>query len=222
MKCFKYLDFLIFFTDYSQTYCLKDLSSEVIRKLQRALNVDDDARGLLNQSFGIRGNFRRKEDIFTLFSDTPVKLLKDVLETLQLFDLLDLLPEKPQHVRSLQLAVPLPEIEKLRKTADLRPTTYHSSVAVLIIADEEDSDIKEVKNFFKGLNSKSDVTIIKCGNALRTELDFERIKYKVLLKNRYDELREEFLKMQELQTEIENIKTSASAVIDRWIHNQGW
>ena len=216
---------------------MKDLSSEVIIKLQRALAVDEVARGHVNESFGIRGHFHQMKNIFTLFPDTPVKLLKDVLEALQLYDLVDLLSEKPRPVRSLRLALPLHEIEKLRKTADLRPTTYHSSIAVLIIADEEHSDIKELKNFFKGLNSKSDVTIIECRNALITELEIERMN-KAGLGMRfgvgyvYEEMQKEFQRQQELRmeilkkqlglrTEMENIEMSVSAVIDRWIHNQG-
>ena len=222
---------------------MKDLSSEVIIKLQRALAVDEVARGHVNESFGIRGHFHQMKNIFTLFPDTPVKLLKDVLEALQLYDLVDLLSEKPRPVRSLRLALPLHEIEKRRKTAENRPTTYHSSVAVLIIADEEVSYIKKLKNFFKGLNSKSDVTIINCESELRTTLDIRRMKLSVRRKIRYDydddeekvileggqkeiqqqqEFQEEIGKKEkELQTEIENIKTSVSAVIDRWIHNQG-
>ena len=231
----------IFSIDYSQAYCLKDLSREVVNKLEQALKADEVARRHVYQSFGIRGNFRPRKNIFTLFPDTPVKLLKDVLEALQLYDLVDLLSEKPRPVRSLRLALPLHEIEQLRKTADNRPTTYHSSVAVLIIADEENSNIIELKNFFKGLNSKSDVTIFECRNALRTAIEIEWMesadlgtRSDIMYHFRYEDGRQELIQQQhelwgeipkkqrELQTQIENIKTSVSAVIDRWIHNQGW
>ena len=243
------------------------------------------------QSFGIKSKVRPLKYIFELFSETPVKLLKDVLEALQLYDLVEVLPEKPQKARSLRLALPLEEIEKLRKTADSRPTTIHSSAAVLIIADKENSSTEGIKNFFKGLNSKSDVTIIDCNNLSRIENELQKKreelheeyqkKQEVLhkefqkeqevlhkefqkkeeelhrwfqkkkeelqkkfrkkqeeLQNEFrknqaelqkefrkkqEELQKEFPKKQEeLQKEIENITTAASAVINRWIHNQGW
>ena len=145
-----------------------------------------------------------------------MKLLKEVFEALQLYDLVDLLPdkplEKPQKARSLRLALPLQEIEKLRKTADGRPTTYHSSAAVMIITDEEDSNTEGIKNFFKGLDPNSDVTIIKCKNASRTEYEIKEMQFEA---TRHWEL-------QKLKMEMENIKRAASAVIDRWIDNQGW
>ena len=75
-----------------------------------------------------------------MFPDTPVKLLKEVFEALQLYDLIDLLEEgKPRATRSLRPALRLQEIEKLRNPDD-RPISYHSSVAVLIIDFGETGD----------------------------------------------------------------------------------
>ncbi len=176
---------------------MKDLSGRVISQLNTRLEGDEVAKNHVYESFGISGLFppskdiygigSPSQDIFKLFPDTPVKFLKDVFEALQLYDLVELFPEKPQKARSLRLALPLQEIEKLRKTADGRPTTYHSSAAVLIIADKTKSSAERIKNFFKGLNSKSDVTVIQ----YRTQ-------------------------------DPNKTKMEASAVIDRWIHNQGW
>jgi len=102
-------------------------------------------------------------NIFESFPDTPVKFLKSVFEALELYDLVDLLDrqKKPQPVRSLRPALPLQEIEKMRKTTDPRPTTYHSNVAALIITYEKDHFSEGVERFFKGLSSKSDVTVIE-------------------------------------------------------------
>ena len=190
------------------------------------------------QSFEIRSKVRSVKYIFDLFPDTPVKLLKDVLEALQLYDLVDLLPEKPQKARSLRLALPLQEIEKLREI-DGRPTTYHSSAAVLIIADKENSSTGGIKNVFKHLNSKSDVTIIDCNNASRMQRELAEMQLLNMKMRRgrqwkgrqmqteevekeKEELEKEIQKKQEeLQKEIENIKRAASAVINSWIHNQG-
>ncbi|KAL9984368.1 hypothetical protein ACROYT_G006653 [Oculina patagonica] len=226
-------------SDNFQTFRLRDLSGKVISQLKARLKADEVALRLIYQSFGIRGHFHPSKDIFELFPDTPVKLLKDVLEALQLYDLVELLPEKPQKARSLRLALSLQEIEKLRKTADGRPTTYHSSAAVLIIADKENSNAEGIKNFFKGLNSKSDVTIIDCEKASRTEHEMKKMELLDLsvghgrnwrrrqmqseeIQENKEELHKEIQKKQEeAQKEIDNIKTAASAVIDRWIHSQG-
>ena len=174
---------------------MKDLSGDVISELNARLAGDEDARRHIFVSFGIKRPFYRLMNIFELFPDTPVKLFKDVLEALQLYDLVELLekPEKPQLIRSLRPALPLQEIEKLRKTTDPRPTTYHSNVAVLIITDKKNSYSEGIESFFKGLSSKSDVT------AHSQEYWSER-----------------------LEKEMETNETAVSAVIERWIHNQGW
>ena len=99
--------------------------------------------------------------IVRLFPDTPVTMLKDVFEALQLYDLLELLEMKPiKPHSSLQLAYTLDEIKKLNGVADL-PTTYHSCGAVLIITDDENvSSSSAIKTFFTDLDNKSDVTEI--------------------------------------------------------------
>ncbi len=238
LKIFCFLIIVLFtlFTDHPQTHCLKDLSRKVIDQLNRRLKGDEVARSYIYQSFGISSHSHPSKNIFELFPDTPVKLLKDVGEALQLYDLVDVLPEKPQKVRSLRLALPLQEIEKLRKTADGRPTTYHSSAAVLIFTDEQSSNTEGIKNFFKGLNSKSDVTIIECRNASKTEREVMHMRHEEMGHWWKPEVRqmqtEEIQKIEfnkeilqkekELQIEMENTKMAASAVVDRWIHNQGW
>lgn len=176
---------------------MKNLSKDVTQELTARLRGDQVAKRHIYKSFGISQRFDRSMNIFESFPDTPVKVLKDVFEALQLYDLVDLLdrPRKPQPVRSLHPALPLEEIEKLRKTADLRPTTYHSNVAVLIITDEKDHLSEEFERFFKGLSSKSDVTVFKWNI------------------HPYFGMR---------QQEIVAHETSASGVIERWIQNQGW
>ena len=134
--------------------------------------------------------------IFELFPDTPVKLFEDVLEALQLYDLVELLSEKPRKSRlgrSLRPALSLQEIEKLRKTADPRPTTYHSNVAVLIITEEKNHRTEGIERFFKGLSSKSDVTVLEW-NVLSLVASEHRLWF----------------------------EKAVQAVIERWIHNQGW
>ena len=100
--------------------------------------------------------------MFQLFPDTPVTMLKDVFEALQLYDLLELLEIKwaINTNSSLQLAYTLDEIKKLNGLAHL-PTTYHSCGAVLIITDVENvSSASAIKTLFTDLDNKSDVTEI--------------------------------------------------------------
>ena len=126
--------------------------------------MDHDAFKRVLQSFGIRKtplHLRNFSSIIQFFPDTPVTMLKDVFEALQLYDLLELLEIKwiKPH-RSLQLAYTLDEIKKLNGVADL-PTTYHSCGAVLIITDDENvSSASAIKTFFTDLDNKSDVTEI--------------------------------------------------------------
>ena len=105
-------------------------------------------------------------DVLHMFPDTPVKLLKEVFEALQLCDVIDLLEEgKPRATRSLRPALRLQEMEKLRNPDD-RPTSYHSSAAVLIIESQETCHTEGIEKFFKGLNAKSEVTVMSCRNVL--------------------------------------------------------
>ena len=142
-----------------------------------------------------------------MFPDTPVKLLKEVFEALQLYDLIDLLEEgKPRATRSLRPALRLQEIEKLRNPDD-RPISYHSSVAVLIIDFAETCDTEGIEKFFKGLNTKSEVTVMRCRNvieAVGTSLWPMRIQE------------------ENFKREMNKLSPTSSEVIQSWISNQGW
>ena len=175
--------------------CLRDLSKEVFRKLERRLENDQTAVKQICQSFGIdRSRASTFSGILSMFPDTPVKLLKEVFEALQLYDLIDLLEEgKPRATRSLRPALRLQEIEKLRNPDD-RPISYHSSVAVLIIDFEETRDTEGIEKFFKGLNTKSEVTVMRCRNTIGAA-SFPALK---------------------------KLSSTSSEVIQSWISNQGW
>ena len=179
--------------------CWKDLSREVIRKLERRLKNDQTAFKQICQSFGIDGLWffsrkRKLSEFLGMFPDTPVKLFKEVFEALQLHDLIDLLEEeKPRATSSLRPALRLQEIEKLRNPDD-RPISYHSSVAVLIIDFEETWDTQGIEKFFKGLNTKSEVTVMRCRNTIGAA-SFPALK---------------------------KLSSTASEVIQSWISNQGW
>ena len=142
------------------------MNERVILEIERRLERDHDALQRVTQSVGITKNPRLRltnfSSIVTFFPDTPVTILKDVFEALQLYDLLELLEIKSaiKPHSSLQLANTLDEIKKLNGVADL-PTTYHSCGAVLIITDDENvSSASAIKTFFTDLDNKSDVTEI--------------------------------------------------------------
>ena len=179
--------------------CLKDLNIKLIEKLEGRLKNDQTAFEQICRSFGIdRSLFLSRESIFSgilsMFPYTPVKLLKEVFEALQLYDLIDLLEEgKPRATRSLRPVLRLQEIEKLRNRDD-RPISYHSSVAVLIIDLAETCDTEGIEKFFKGLNTKSEVTVMRCRN----------------------------VNEQNIKRETNKLSPKVSEVIQSWISNQGW
>ena len=141
------------------------MNERVISEIKERLKRDPAAFKRVIQSFGIPKKPSRLSSFSTivrLFPDTPVTMLKDVFEALQLYDLLELLEIKSaiKPHRSLQLAYTLDEIKKLNGVADL-PTTYHSCGAVLIITDDENvSSSSAIKTFFTDLDNKRDVTEI--------------------------------------------------------------
>ena len=222
---------------------LKDLSQDVIRKLEFKLDMDYTAWGQICESFGMSKHtpfldpwedefgrpthlyLRRRTSEFSkilgIFSHVPVKLFKEVLEALQLYDLSDVLDEgKPRAIRSLRPVLSLQEIEKLRNSRD-RPISYHSSVAVLIIDGRETCDTEGIEKFFKGLNAKSEVTVMRCRN------DIEAAKTEFLKKSEGEQRFESSpvsLKKagKDSESETDTLRSAFSEVIQRWISNQGW
>ena len=194
--------------------CWRDLSREVIRKLDGRLKNDQTAFEQVRQSFGFDRSlslyFLRTSafsEILNMFPDTPVKRLKEVFKALQLYDLIDLLEEgKPRATRSLRPSLRLQEIEKLRNPYDCS-TSYHSSVAVLIIDFEETFDTEGIEKFFKGLNTKSKVTVMRCRNV------FEAVSIFPLSLEMMEE---------KITIEMNKLSPTYSEVIQSWISNQGW
>ena len=130
------------------------------------------------RSFGLDpGKLRTRglSDIKELFPDTPVKMLKDVCEALQLYDLAELL-DKVTKPRALRPALPLKEIEKL-PTANNRPIKIFTQAEVLIInfsgEDGADSGAENFGSFFKVLNPQNQVTTLtaKSSRNLSGQLD---------------------------------------------------
>ena len=241
------------FSDDAHNIFFKDLDEEVIREMGNRIEAGDHATRRILQSFGIPDPFHgRIPDIFHLFPDTPVKLLRDVCEALQYYDLVDLLAKPISNLtKSLRPVLTLDEVRKLRKT-DGRPIYYHSRAAVLIFADsDDDSNVKSCETFFKSLNIKSEVNIIQCRDLLTRELqladmNLSRAKEEVQRLQRSiekgkrgeqsqqvedqtnmmeltSELQMRRQKVEQLEKELKETEVrSTSTVIDKWIQRQGW
>jgi len=219
----------VFFSGDTHTVLFKDLSKEVISEMGNRIKADRHTTRRILQSFEIPDHFLRKfGDIFHLFPDTPVKLLRDVCEALQLYDLVELLEKPTPHVtKSLRPVFTLDEVRKLGKI-DARPISHHSRAAVLIFANSEDnSNVKSCESFFKSLNNKSEVTIVQCNDLLkfgRNEMELvslSRAMAEVQRRGEQWHQVEQQIKMMKLTSELRmNIETAASKAIDRWIQRQ--
>ena len=148
---------------------LKDLTEKDKIELSERLEFDLLACKAIERSFGFPQSYPAFRSLIPsmlhYFPDTPVKMLLDVVEALQLYDLVDLLNQamsRQRSVGSLHLALTLDEISKLRNPEN-RPASYHSRAAVLIFTeDEHDACVIQVAKFFKDLDNGSKVTIIRC------------------------------------------------------------
>ena len=145
---------------------MKDLPENVTTKLKWQLQSDPVAEKWFYESFGLAPPREGRgpqvlEDIEILFPETPLKLLKDVFDALQLCDLVDLLEkEKP---RTLRPSLPLRDIRKKPNYSN-RPTRLYSKAEVLIIGTgtlgQAQSNTQRIGSFLKEFNSRSKVTTI--------------------------------------------------------------
>ena len=162
---------------------LKDLSKEVIRQLNAELitrlNRDPVAQKTFRESLGLDSSLDSfphvLEVLNELFPDTPVKLLQDVFEALQLHDLVDLWKKlKP---RVLRPALPLEEIRKVSNAS--RRTRFYKKAAVLIVDNKpfpQHSYAQRIGSFFKDFNSESNVTTVSASTAQSLLYDITQLK----------------------------------------------
>lgn len=185
---------------------MKDLSKEVTEELTFRLNKNKDIRDQFYRSFGLHPDLPYNDltNIRNIFPDTPVKMLKEVFEALQLFDFAELL-EKATKPRTLRPALPLKEIEKLSNVSN-RPTKVYSKAEVLIIelcegpqtaADNDRNDAERVGSFFKALNSQNEITTLTSNHLKKSfvELDYlVKVKKEEETADRLEGEREKYLK----------------------------
>ena len=216
------------------------------------LSVDKVGLERVFRFFGLKVDFKSSSHVSFMkgitrgFPNTPVDLMRQCFEALQMYDLVDLL-EKAVKTSSLRPVLSSGEVETLR-TGNL-PTKSHNNVVVLVVNDSADKNFNQkIEGFFKELNSQNDVTVIGSSRSeekLKELKDFKwkqkRLK-KLYLENIFlqfsgdDDLYgvkfeiaqlEKEMEMnkplvEELLKENEETKTIITSTMDNWIQNQGW
>ena len=183
------------------------------------------------------------------FPYTPVDLMRQCFEALQMYDLVDLL-EKAVKTISLRPVLSSGEVEMLR-TGNL-PTKSHNNVVVLVVNESADKDLNQkIEGFFKELNSQNDVTVIGSSRLEEKlkQLDLKRNQMRLKQLNEAVKIREMYRSksrkltwddvvsgIAQLEKEIamnkplveeqlkasEEIKLIITSTMDNWIQNQGW
>ena len=132
--------------------------------MDRKLSADRVGLERVFRFFGLKVDFRPSSHVPSMrqiahsFPNTPVDLMRQCFEALQMYDLVDLL-EKAVKTSSLRPVLSSGEVETLR-TGNL-PTKSHNNVVVLVVNDSADKDLNQkIEGFFKELNSQNDVTVI--------------------------------------------------------------
>ena len=132
--------------------------------MDRKLSADRVGLDRVFRFFGLKVDFRPSRHVSCMrqiahcFPNTPVDLMRQCFEALQMYDLVDLL-EKAVKTISLRPVLSSGEVETLR-TGNL-PTKSHNNVVVLVVNESADKDLNQkIEGFFKELNSQNDVTVI--------------------------------------------------------------
>ena len=132
--------------------------------MDRKLSADRVGLDRVFRIFGLKVDFRPFRHVSCMrqiahsFPNTPVDLMRQCFEALQMYDLVDLL-EKAVKTSSLRPVLSSGEVETLR-TGNL-PTKSHNNVVVLVVNESADKDLNQkIEGFFKELNSQNDVTVI--------------------------------------------------------------
>ena len=223
--------------------------------MDRKLSADKVGLDRVFQFFGLKVDFRRSSHVSCMrqiahsFPYTPVDLMRQCFEALQMYDLVDLL-EKAVKTSSLRPVFSSGEVETLR-TGNL-PTKSHNNVVVLVVNESADKDLNQkIEGFFKELNSQNDVTVIGSSRLEEKlkQLDLKRNQMRLKQLNEAVKIREMYRSksrkltwddvvsgIAQLEKEIamnkplveeqlkasEEIKLIITSTMDNWIQNQGW
>ena len=187
-----------------------------------------------------------------LFPDTPVSVLKECFEALQLYDFAEFLAAK-MRPRSLHSVLSSEEVEKLN-TGNLL-TNFHSNahMTVLIFSDSAESvNAKKIEKFFGDLNVRNEVTFMDSTLKVGKRRELSNLKRKIQnkrnleqsinenedlpsyfhfseyrrLRNELAILRKELDEKSELMKELEEsnkrAKTNVVTTMENLLSNQGW
>ena len=224
--------------------------------MDRKLSADKVGLDRVFQFFGLKVDFRRSSHVSCMrqiahsFPYTPVDLMRQCFEALQMYDLVDLL-EKAVKTISLRPVLSSGEVETLR-TGNL-PTKSHNNVVVLVVNESADKDLNQkIEGFFKELNSQNDVTVIgssRLEEKLKQLRDLRRNQMRLKQLNEAVKIREMYRSksrkltwdnvvsgIAQFEKEIamtkplveeqlkasEEIKLIITSTMDNWIQNQGW
>ena len=147
------------------------------------LQADPTALQLFYQAFGLDPEkllpfMLNKIAVFLPY--TPVELLKDAFQELQLYDLVEMLEQVKS--RSLRPSLPLKEMKKLLNVSG-RPSKFYNKAQVLIIEQSDRNavvdafpDVEGIGSFFKALNSQSQITKLTVKAAGQTESELIILK----------------------------------------------
>ena len=216
------------------------------------LSVDKVGLERVFRFFGLKVDFKSSSHVSFMkritcsFPNTPVDLMRQCFEALQMYDLVDLL-EKAVKTSSLRPVLSSGEVETLR-TSNL-PTKSHNNVVVLVVNDSADKDLNQkIEGFFKELNSQNDVTVIGSSRSeeklkelkdfkwkqkrlkqlhleniflqLRRDDDFHGVKFEIAQLEKEMEMNKPLV--EELLKENEETEKIITSTMDNWIQNQGW
>ena len=220
--------------------------------MDRKLSADEVGLNRVFRFFGLKVDFRPSSHVSCMrqlahsFPNTPVDLMRQCFEALQMYDLVDLL-EKAVKTSSLRPVLSPGEVEALR-TSNL-PTKSHNNVVVLVVNDSADKDLNQkIEGFFKELNSQNDVTVIESEEKLKElwdlkeslehrQLNLQYLRQMIKSEKTKRSCEEFFIKFEfeiaqfekkiatlvgEQMKENEETKTIITSTMDNWIQNQGW
>ena len=149
------------------------------------------------------------------FPNTPVDLMRQCFEALQMYDLVDLL-EKAVKTISLRPVLSSGEVETLR-TCNL-PTKSHNNVVVLVVNESADKDLNQkIEGFFKELNSQNDVTVIGSSRSEEKLKELRDLKRNQMdLKRSQMDLKRKQMVLKQPSGEVGKTKSAVIRRVDRF------
>ena len=161
------------------------------------LQVDPNAQQRFYRAFGLSPEKLSPHMLAELFPYTQVKVLEEVFQELQLYDLVEML-EKVKSC-SLRPSLPLKEMKKLLNVSG-RPSKFYNKAEVLIIEYSDGNavvdaypNVERIGCFFQALNSQNQITklTVKVAQQTENELMVLRDRKEKEVKDHFDSMEKE-------------------------------